>query len=995
MPPELAREQARDGMKVPRVQEVAFFAAPPRNPPGWGWFAPARIAATVHAARGLRAPMPAGPPRARVLVGVLAAQAALLLLLPLLEPVFAEDAVDFALAPVALAGFVFGPAWGVAAAALTGAASLLEMDVLRPEAWSAILASTAAWLLFLPVAGWTSGLAGRALRAQRAALDSLRASEEAQRRILETATEGVWILDAQGVARYANARLGALLGVGADALRGARAADAVHEGDRAAFARLVDRSPQAPQAAGSVRLVRRDGGTVWTLASASLAEEGGAVVMLADVSDLRVAQEREREAAAVVEAAGQAIFSVDLGGNVLTWNRGAEWLYGYAAEDALGMDARDLAPPDRRGEPDDVLARLARGEPLPPLETMRQRRDGSLVDVHLTFAPLRRDDGTVRGLVVTATDVSERKRQDAQIRRLNRMYATLSGVDEAIVRLADPAALAREACRVAVEAGGMRMAWWGEVDPSTSRVTPVVWEGHEEGYLREIAIAATPESPLGMGPTGRALRSGKVETCDDFATDPRMAPWREAALARGYLSSAAIPLVADGQPRGLLTLYAEAPAFFAGDMLRLLEDLRLDLSRGLEAMERAKQADAAQRAVQESEERFRLLAASLDEIIFLATPDLGEVLYVSPALVRVLGPGAEGANPLALLASAAPEEAAQLPAIAEKLAAGQAHEREFPFLRLDGEPRWGRARLVPVRDERGAMIRVAGIVEDVTERHLAQDAVRRDAQQQAEIAKLREIAQFKSTFLNTAAHELSTPLTPIRFQIETLREGLVGELAPAQKDSVEMLARNLERLGSLVQDLLDAARLESGKLRLEVTDVDVDTLSRQALASFEPTAQAVRVALRLEGDCARVVRADPRRLSQVLFNLVDNAIKFTPEGGTVTLRRRCEERYVELAVEDTGVGLSAEQAAKLFHPFVQAHASALHGRSGTGLGLYISRGIVEQLGGTLEARSDGPGKGSTFAVRLPLPAADSQPREPAPPLMGAAPSGPVEPAAHG
>lgn len=236
------------------------------------------------------------------------------------------------------------------------------------------------------------------------------------------------------------------------------------------------------------------------------------------------------------------------------------------------------------------------------------------------------------------------------------------------------------------------------------------------------------------------------------------------------------------------------------------------------------------------------------------------------------------------------------------------------------------------------------------------------------VERLQAIAAFKTQFLNNAAHELATPITPLKLQLAALRSQ--KEALPAHvRESLDLLSRNIDRLGLLVNDLLDAARLQGGRITLALAPTSLQAVAREACASLAEQARQAGVDLALdarEGDV--VVPGDAVRLGQVAFNLVHNALKFTPRGGTVRVDAAFEGGAGVLRVRDNGIGLTLDQRARLFHPFMQVHDPLKVRVTGTGLGLYISKGIAEEHGGTLSCRSDGPGQGATFEVRLPVQA---------------------------
>jgi PAS domain S-box-containing protein len=302
---------------------------------------------------------------------------------------------------------------------------------------------------------------------------------------------------------------------------------------------------------------------------------------------------------------------------------------------------------------------------------------------------------------------------------------------------------------------------------------------------------------------------------------------------------------------------------------------------------------------------------------------------------------------------------------------GREFDAEIRFIWPDGTIRWTHSRAVPLRDESGAVTGFVGAMEDTTESRVAADLRMREQQNVAELNRLQNQANFKTNFLRTAAHELGTPLTPIRIQLRILKDLLDQE---PQVRAFGILERNFQRLQGLVSDLLESARVQSNKLRLSMRPIDLATIVHDVVETFQETAIQSNVTLDTMGATRLPVVADPDRVSQVLFNLVSNAMKFTPAGGHVAINLKEGLDDAILEVIDSGSGFTPEQVDLLFKPFSQIHDPMQTNAPGTGLGLYICKGIIEQHGGTIRAYSPGPGQGSTFTVRLPR----SPPQNPAP-----------------
>jgi signal transduction histidine kinase len=252
---------------------------------------------------------------------------------------------------------------------------------------------------------------------------------------------------------------------------------------------------------------------------------------------------------------------------------------------------------------------------------------------------------------------------------------------------------------------------------------------------------------------------------------------------------------------------------------------------------------------------------------------------------------------------------------------------------------------VPVRGRDGTPLGAIGLLRDVTERH--------------------ELERLKDQFIARASHELRTPLTAIRGTLRFLVRALDGRAAEPPKELLTIAGRNVEHMVRLVEDLLDASRLASGRVALVRENVAVRELIEQIAQQLAPVARDRGVTLAIAADPGLAVEADPLKLEQVVTNLAGNALKFTPEGGRVTIEARAPGGEIEIAVRDTGLGLAPEHLGRVFEPFFQVAAPARRGRAGSGLGLSIAKSLVEMHGGRIWAESDGPGRGATFRVSLP------------------------------
>jgi signal transduction histidine kinase len=222
----------------------------------------------------------------------------------------------------------------------------------------------------------------------------------------------------------------------------------------------------------------------------------------------------------------------------------------------------------------------------------------------------------------------------------------------------------------------------------------------------------------------------------------------------------------------------------------------------------------------------------------------------------------------------------------------------------------------------------------------------------------------KDQFLATVSHEIRTPLNAILGWVRLLQTGKLNE--PDAGHALETIARNVASQAKLIEDLLDVARILNGKLRLAVGPVDFSSIVHNAVDSAQPAAKAknIKLQLLLESDIA-LVYGDPDRLQQVVNNLISNAIKFTPENGTIKVHLGQDDHYIEFKVIDTGKGISPEILPHIFDPFCQADNISRR-TEGLGLGLSIVRHLIQLHEGTIKAYSQGEGQGATFTVKLPL-----------------------------
>jgi len=342
---------------------------------------------------------------------------------------------------------------------------------------------------------------------------------------------------------------------------------------------------------------------------------------------------QEAEIKTILRTTMDGFFLVDSAGRFLDVNDAYCQMSGYAREELLRMAIKDV----EALETDEVIKKRIqhfKTDGHARFESQHRRKDGSLMDIEISGNFL--EDGGGR-LFVFMRDITARKQAEQTLKRLNRLYATLSQISQTVVRVTEPQELYAAVCRDAVESGQFRMAWIGTANAASGRLKVVSHAGPEEGYLEKIVITLTPAHPWGRGPTGLAMQRGEVFINNDTRRTPEMAPWREEALKRGYESSASVPFRCKGVTVGALTIYSSESGFFTADERNLLKQIGDSISFALEAMAGRTEREQAEQTLRESEERYRQLFELESDAVILVDCETHRYMDANPAALRLYG----------------------------------------------------------------------------------------------------------------------------------------------------------------------------------------------------------------------------------------------------------------------------------------------------------------------------------------------------------------------
>ncbi|MGA2917699.1 PAS domain S-box protein [Methanoregula sp.] len=456
-----------------------------------------------------------------------------------------------------------------------------------------------------------------------------------------------------------------------------------------------------------------------------------------DISESRKAEARisavERRYHNVFDAAGDAMLVLDYNtGVILDANPAAIHMYDYTRDELKCLQHRDLF-----AEPEATKVTEQCTVPYQPLFYYR-KKDGTVFAAETTSSQYPQKKRTI--CIVSIRDITERKNAEERMIAAQRLYAVLSQINQAIVRVKDLETLVAEICRISVEFGRFRMSWVGLLDHESGTFRPVAHAGYEEGYLASGMISVGGDDGKSRGPTGTALREGRYDICNDIGTDPCMEPWRDEALKRGYHSSAALPFRLHGEVIGAYTIYASETNFFNETEIALLEEIAMDISFALDMLDEQARRTRAEKALAGSEERVAFLAEVLElssQPFGVGYPD-GRFGIVNPAFCDLLGyPEEELQNLTWSGITAAEYREPERLALEELVKTGIPFRYEKEYVRKDGARVPVEIFVHRVVNYEGKLQYFYAFITDISARLLAEKAVRKErdqAQQYLDVA---------------------------------------------------------------------------------------------------------------------------------------------------------------------------------------------------------------------------------------------------------------------
>ena len=759
--------------------------------------------------------------------------------------------------------------------------------------------------------------------------DALAAAEAFSRSVLESSPDCLKLLDREGRMQFMNANGQCLLEIDDFApmhgqlwssLWPAETAGVVTEAiAKACRGEAARFRAEAPTAKG--RMKWWDVIVAPITAGGGSGPEGALISVSRDVTELRAIEQAlrasEQRSRTLFDAAPMAIFVCDRDAVIQTYNQRAVELWGRAP--VCGVEkhcgSTKLILPDGALLPhtqSPMVEVLRTGIPARNVEVFIERPDGSRVLVLVNFVALRDAQGDITGAITSFVDISDRKQAEAATRHSEENYRLLveGATGFAIIRL---------------ELDG-RVSMW---NVGAERM---LGYRDEEILGQHFTIFFTPEDQAAGRPERELATARAVEKGDDDN-------WLVRKDGSRFWASGATTALRDE----------------AGNLRGYAKIVR-DMSTRREADERLRASESRKSAI---------LEGALDGIITMDHE--GKVVDFNPAAEAMFGIRREEIVGQVMAEKLIPER------LRSRHDAGLAHyldteegpvlkqRIEVPALHAKGHEFTIELSINRIPEVEPPMF--TATLRDITERKNGEEALRR-AVDVAERA-----SRAKDDFLAALSHELRTPLTPVLLAAADLRDD--GRLPADLREQLSMMERNIALEARLIDDLLDLTSITRGKLQLRPQRCDTHALIGLAIAIVQPEASAKEITLArmLDAPHSGLV-ADPARFQQVIWNLLRNAVKFTPHGGRISIRTRDEKtpggaRWLRIEVVDSGIGIDPAQVDNIFAPFDQGGLTGDHRYGGLGLGLAIARSVVELHGGRISAHSEGTDRGATFVVELP------------------------------
>ncbi|MGO8805452.1 MAG: PAS domain S-box protein [Candidatus Bathyarchaeia archaeon] len=682
---------------------------------------------------------------------------------------------------------------------------------------------------------------------------------------------------------------------------------------------------------------------------------------------LRASEERYRQ---LLQYAPAAIYEIDFNGpRFKNVNEAMCIMSGYSREELLAMNPFDALDAESLERFKERIRKALAGEKIDEnVEYKAVRKDGRQFWVTLNMK-LTSQNGRFYGAQVIAHDITERKKAEEALRKLNRHLKAVSNSNQALMHAADESTFTQEVCNIIINDCGYALVWVGFAEHDKDKtVCPVAFAGFDKDYIDALNVTWDEKSKRGHGPTGTVIRTGKPYICKNMQIDPNFEPWRSAALKRGYTASLVLPLTTfEGKTFGALNIYSKEPDPFADEEMKLLSELASDFSYGVGMLRLRNEREQAEKTLRK---QASLIDLSPDAIIVRTFE--GIINFWSKGAEKLYGLNKQEAIGQDINVLLKTEFPVPLEEIQNQLKLEGKWSGEIVHTCKNGGKVVLQSYWSAKFDADGNIVETMESNVDITDRvelqvKLEESAVRVEeyANQMEELAEKRA-AQLKDAERLAAigatagmvGHDIRNPLQAITGDLYLAKTELVESPNCDGKnralESIAEIEKNVDYINKIVADLQDYARpLNPRSQQTSVKSVFNDVLAKNGVS------ENVKVTVEVE-DKADKVMADPDYLKRIAANLTLNAVQAMPNGGELIIRGYVDTQTQDtlITVKDTGVGIPENVKPKLFTPMMTTKSK------GQGFGLPVVKRMTEALGGTVTFEST-EGKGTTFIIRLP------------------------------
>lgn len=735
-----------------------------------------------------------------------------------------------------------------------------------------------------------------------------------------------------------------------------------------------------------------------------------------DITERKSAEEQIRKLWSAVEQSPDSIVITDNKGKIEYVNPKFTNITGYSFSEAIGKNPRILKSGQNNREVYKALwENITSGKEFRGA-LVNKKKSGELYWESINISPVKNPKGEITNFVAVKEDITERKKAEEKLYRLNRTLNALRHSSEIILHSSDESSYMQDVCKIIVNDCGHKMIWIGFAEEDENKtVLPVASAGFEEGYLQTLNITWA-DTERGRGPTGTAIRTGIPSICNNMLIDPRFRPWRAEAIKRGYASSVVLPLVDGKKIFGAMSIYSSEPDSFSQEEVDLLSELANDLAYGtivirlrsahaLAMEELTKHRDHLEDLIQKRTVELENANEILEEAQTVA--HIGNWfldfkknhLQWSKEVYNIFGLETDSFDGTleAFLNLVHPDDVK----FVEDSFGSSVEDKTFysidhRIVRPDGEFRIVHEQCITHYDKDGSPLNSVGIVQDITEikqvereielhrSHLEDlvntrtgqlDKVNQQLKDEIEkekqvelllkdsLEKERELNELKSRFISTTSHEFRTPLTSILSSMQLVQRYRKKWSDEKIEDQFDRVKTSIFNLTKLLDDILTISRADSGRIIFNPKILDLYRFSLEVIEEVKHKANGKHKFIFNFLSARKEFLLDPRLIHFVIINLLSNAFKYSPDGGEVTLIVSSTKKVIQITVSDEGIGIPTKDREHLFKPFYRAKNTGEI--EGTGLGLSIVQRAVELHKGVIKCYSK-LGAGTRFVVKIPM-----------------------------